>query len=468
MNAYEENIIESLRIEILEHLGSTLSPIAKKYAGERNDLASSVAWKPVVLILGNYSSGKSSLVNELVGMDVQATGQAPTDDSFTVITGYDQKTESKPTVDERDGKAVLSDPAFPFEPLKRHGERFSSHFRLKKIDSPILDNLAIIDTPGMLDSVSEQDRGYNYQEVISDLASLADLVLVLFDPHKAGTIRESYDSLKLTLPGATFEDRLVFVLNRVDECGSLGDLLRVYGTLCWNLSQMTGRKDIPQILLSYSSKAHAGKSFERVDASGSDKDAYLSLLSNERLKLLDLIKSTPKRRLDNMATFLETNALQLKWVLKGIKEYLRRKRNFLIYQSFWSGVVSVLVGVLCGLYSYYVNPFDLDTSYHHFLFGLSAGFGVYVFWIVILFKVLSKFKHASLVSQIENYIEPEDQMERELWKHALPKVTHFLENKKLPRPVVVAKDFKTIDLLLNKKMKEIRRALGSRIKESES
>ena len=42
------------------------------------------------------------------------------------------------------------------------------------------------------------------------------------------------------------------MLNWIDECSSLNDLLRVYGTLCWNLSQITGRKDIPMIRLTYS------------------------------------------------------------------------------------------------------------------------------------------------------------------------------------------------------------------------
>ena len=52
---------------------------------------------------------------------------------------------------------------------------FASHFRLKSVKSDFLSNLAIIDTPGMLDSVSEKDRGYNYQEVIGEMARLADL-----------------------------------------------------------------------------------------------------------------------------------------------------------------------------------------------------------------------------------------------------------------------------------------------------
>ena len=118
---------------------------------------------------------------------------------------------------ERDGKFLLNDPDYPFEILKKHGQRFAAHFRLKKVNSPFLKNLALIDTPGMLDSITERDRGYDYQEVIGDMAQLADLVLVLFDPHKAGTVRESHTSLRETITARTFEDRVLFVLNRIDE-----------------------------------------------------------------------------------------------------------------------------------------------------------------------------------------------------------------------------------------------------------
>ena len=64
----------------------------------------------------------------------------------------------------------------------------------------------------MLDAVTENNRGYEYQKVIGELASLADVVLMLFDAHKAGTIRESYESLKNTLPQKTFEIELFLFL----------------------------------------------------------------------------------------------------------------------------------------------------------------------------------------------------------------------------------------------------------------
>ena len=75
--------------------------------------------------------------------------------------------------------------------------------------------------------------------------------------------------MRNTLPEKIFEDRLVYVLNRIDECSSLEDLIRVYGTLCWNLSQITGRKDIPRILLTYSTEK------------AKDSHEYLKYLTNQ-------------------------------------------------------------------------------------------------------------------------------------------------------------------------------------------
>ena len=51
------------------------------------------------------------------------------------------------TTEERDGKVLLNDPQFPFANLKKHGERFASHFRLKKVNSPFLFLTKIYDTP---------------------------------------------------------------------------------------------------------------------------------------------------------------------------------------------------------------------------------------------------------------------------------------------------------------------------------
>ena len=83
-----------------------------------------------MLVLGNYSSGKSTLINELLGEDIQKTGQAPTDDSFTVIT--QAPAEQQDLVIDRDGMVLLNDPVYPFESFKRHGKRFCLTLQTKK------------------------------------------------------------------------------------------------------------------------------------------------------------------------------------------------------------------------------------------------------------------------------------------------------------------------------------------------
>ncbi len=239
---------KALQVKIHNKVKAKLAPLFSTYDTDLAELETMLKWKPIVLILGNYSSGKSTFINELLDRDLQRTGQAPTDDSFTIITSPD------PGADEGDltGSDLVNSDKMPFGKFKAFGERFISHLRMKKVKSPLFDNLAIIDSPGMLDSISEKDRGYNYSEVVKEFAKMADLIVLMFDPHKAGTIQETYNAIRNTLPEATGEDRILFVMSRIDECDNMADLVRSYGTLCWNLSQMTGRKDIPRVFLTFS------------------------------------------------------------------------------------------------------------------------------------------------------------------------------------------------------------------------
>ncbi len=338
---YRDNYITALRTELLEMVSEQLTPVALRYGYSEVPLETNIKWRPQVLVLGNYSSGKSTLINEFLGTTIQGTGQAPTDDSFTVITYDEEEPDNAPirVTDLRDGKFLLNDPEYPFESLKKHGQRFASHFKLKKVNSPFLKNLAIIDTPGMLDSISERDRGYNYQDVIGDLAQIADLVLVLFDPHKAGTVREAHTSLRDTLPSKTFEDRVLYVLNRIDECASMTDLLRVYGTLCWNLSQITGRKDIPMIHLTYSTMAA-----DKNGPAENPETTYLRYLENQREELKKAVLQAPCHRLDNLASFVETHGERLCHFLEGMISYRKHARLFRV-KSFFTGLAA---SVICG------------------------------------------------------------------------------------------------------------------------
>ena len=315
---------KKLQGEIQKRSIARLGPLFSRYQLDQTTLESALKWKSIVLLLGNFSSGKSTLINELFVTDIQRTGQSPTDDSFTVLTAPEPGSAPK----ETPGSTLVNDERLPFSPLKKYGEQFTSHFNMKQIDSPQLENMAIIDTPGMLDAVTEKDRGYDYNGVIGDLASLADLVILMFDTHKSGTIREVYDTIRNTLPGSSGEDRVIFVMSRIDECDNPGDLIRSYGTLCWNLSQMTGRKDIPRIFMTYSPVL--SKAPEEMGA-----------WNNERSELKDKILAAPTLRINHILQHIDTQAHELRLVAETFTNFSQKGRILLKMAGRITGAIAV-------------------------------------------------------------------------------------------------------------------------------
>ncbi|MBU0483023.1 MAG: dynamin family protein [Proteobacteria bacterium] len=299
-----------LQQEIQKKVQNKLTPLFARYKLDPGNLEAALKWKSIVLVLGNFSSGKSTLINEIFEADIQRTGQAPTDDSFTVITAPDKNSSPQ----EIPGATLINDERLPFQGFKKYGDHLSAHMQMKQINSPILENLAIIDSPGMLDAITEKDRGYDYPAVIGDLAKLADLVVLMFDPHKAGTIQEVYNTIRTTLPEHSGEDRVIFVMSRIDECDNPGDLVRSYGTLCWNLSQMTGRKDIPRIFLTFS-------------PSVSRNPEALSIWIDEREQLKQQIMNAPKLRISHLLQDIDKQANELKMAAEAMNNFSQRARD---------------------------------------------------------------------------------------------------------------------------------------------
>ncbi len=304
-----EKAAETLKKELEQALKDKIGPIFNRYGLDIKDLLTPLKWKPLVLIIGNYSSGKSTFINEILGFQVQRTGQAPTDDSFTVLAAPENGESER----EIPGGTMVNDERLPFVPLRHFGESLLSHMCLKKVaNTPILQDLAIIDTPGMLDSVTEKDRGYDYLGVVGELAKLSDLIILMFDPHKAGTIKETYQAIRSTLPGSTGEERVLFVLNRIDECENMADLVKCYGTLCWNLSQMTGRKDMPRIYLTFAPQA------------GKVPQGFETWI-NEREEMKNTLRSAPRMRLNHILQEVDRAVSELGLEIEALAAF---RKNF--------------------------------------------------------------------------------------------------------------------------------------------
>jgi len=290
---------------------------------------------PMVLVIGNHSSGKSTFINRLLGLQIQETGVAPTDDGFTVL-------ERHASIDEmEDGPTLLGcRENKPFRELQRFGQSFTGRFKRKRVTAAesegcfLPEGLQIVDTPGMIDMPGNSGmaggRGYNFLEVVRWFAKRADLILLLFDPDKPGTTGEALDVLTKSLAG--LDHKFLIVLNKVDTLDNSVDFARAYGTLGWALSKVIPRKDIPNIYTMYNA-GFDGKGTPNSErkSTGTSKEHKLPLeaFMAKREEVINEVLRAKVRHWDNVVTAFEETLRQLEMVLTvsralHIKVQLRR------------------------------------------------------------------------------------------------------------------------------------------------
>ena len=256
---------------------------------------------PFCLLVGNHSSGKSSFINYVLKRDIQKAGVAPTDDTFTVIAPGSQDSDA-------DGPTMVGNPDLGFGSLRQFGPTLIHHTQLKVRTSQL--KFMLVDSPGMIDAPAnyygspgqqgilgdvKMDRGYDFQGVVRWLATRADVVLVFFDPDKPGTTGETMSVLLNSLSG--MDHKLLIVLNKADQFSKIHDFARAYGSLCWNLSKVIPRKDLPPIFTMCLPTSGDGKKQNTVSDSLKD-------LEHTRDDVVEKVMQAPKRRVDNGTCYL--------------------------------------------------------------------------------------------------------------------------------------------------------------------
>jgi len=186
--------------------------------------------KPTVLLLGQYSTGKTTFIKHLLGREYPGShiGPEPTTDRFVVVMhGPENRTTPGQTL------AVQTDK--PFTGLTAFGSSFLSKFEASQCDAPLLKEISIIDTPGVLSGEKQRiNRGYNFEHVCEWFAARSDVILLLFDPYKLD-ISDEFKTVISSLRG--HDDKVRVVLNKADGVSSQ-QLLRVYGALMWSLGKV--------------------------------------------------------------------------------------------------------------------------------------------------------------------------------------------------------------------------------------
>ena len=115
--------------------------------------------------------------------------------------------------------------ASPFVP----DNAFSSSLRTipyrVELDVPVLRNVTLVDTPGILSGQKQRSRNYDYESVMKWFGERSDLVIIMFDAHKLDISDELKRVLELFIPHL---DKIRVVLNKADSI-STQQLMRVYG-----------------------------------------------------------------------------------------------------------------------------------------------------------------------------------------------------------------------------------------------
>jgi hypothetical protein len=301
-----------------------LDPLSERFAYYRAPTKGEHRGDPTVLVLGNHSSGKSTFVNHVLGKEVQRTGLAPIDDGFTILSYGDE--------DEKEGHAIVTNPDLPFGDLEKFGPSFISHFKMKSVPAPFLKGISLIDSPGMIDAADgELGRGYDFISAVRWFVERADVVLVFFDPDKPGTTGETLHVFTSAL--LDIDHKLLIILNKMDQFRTLRDFARAYGALCWNLSKIIPRKDLPMIYNTY------------VPVEGAPKSALpLSDFAAAREEVVHEIRRAPARRIDNVLTRLHDHARKLRMQARVFSSAARSVRNIRL-QFLAIGFLAFLVGL---------------------------------------------------------------------------------------------------------------------------
>jgi hypothetical protein len=282
---------------------------------------------PFVFLLGNHSSGKSSFVNYICDRKVQTAGVAPTDDQFTIIV-------PGPADVDRDGPSLVGDPDMGFSGLRAFGPALIHHTKLKVRSNIKIQNFMLVDTPGMIDSpmVRDQygatrhaamDRGYDFENVCRWFSERADVILLFFDPDKPGTTGETLSILTNSLVG--MDHKLHIILNKADQFRKIHDFARAYGSLCWNLSKVIQRKDLPRVYTMCLPKGYRDGHDE--NSTNQSMQGALADLEETLVEVVREVTNAPKRRVDNEITRLTDSISLLQMHLNIVDDLIKQLRT---------------------------------------------------------------------------------------------------------------------------------------------
>lgn len=192
--------------------------------------------KPLVLFMGPWSGGKSSIINYLLNIEYRQTslrtGAEPSPAYFNIIMHGEEE-------EILDGTQLAAD--WTFSGLQKFGQGLLDRLKGLRLDNKLLEKVNIVEIPGILEIRKQVQRLFPFNDACQWFIDRADIIFLVYDPSKLDVGPET-EAILDQLKGREHQTRII--LNKADQVKP-EELMRVQGALIWNISPLMSSAEPP-------------------------------------------------------------------------------------------------------------------------------------------------------------------------------------------------------------------------------
>nr|XP_031840202.1 sarcalumenin isoform X1 [Nomia melanderi] len=211
--------------------------------------------KPLVLFMGPWSGGKSSIINYLADIEYKQTslrtgglreclerqckkgngndtGAEPSPAYFNIVMHGEEE-------EVLDGTQLAAD--WTFSGLQKFGQGLLDRLKGLRLNSKLLEKVNIVEIPGILEIRKQVQRLFPFNDACQWFIDRADIIFLVYDPSKLDVGPET-EAILDQLKGREYQTRII--LNKADQVKP-EELMRVQGALIWNISPLMSSAEPP-------------------------------------------------------------------------------------------------------------------------------------------------------------------------------------------------------------------------------